>query len=486
MSRIHRQIDYSEFVQRVRRHRPSDLLLALARVAIAMRDREQWMNGLGRVVTPWALGLAAKESIISGNQHREPGVSEADVLQICQAAANVRDPLGSDSSLGDVASFFTRTSHEQFPFQMSPFEEIARTQAIYVDALAATSLTHLSAETLASALGCAPITLAGVGWLAAVGAQMNEGYFSPGWLHQPNFGPICEVIPREVILDVFKRHFVSSAGQMRSSIRQNRVPELLRRWEFNPLQARPFMAMQDGRCLAPQPAYAFHKLYPDSIYYAVAPALGPDFTNDLGRIFQTYVGRQLREFSDAVVLDEIEYARGQRSVDFIVIWPDAVLLVEAKTTRLTAAARLGSARLSVDLDRTIGEGFEQLQQTYGLIRDRHPAFASVPLDRPVLGMIVTLEPYWMANSPLLRDLMTVPAPSIPTMVASCRDLEHVVGAWSGGGAASTLLEVYTDPERSRSNLGTALPASALKRKNRLLEEAWKHIPWSDPGEEMAA
>ncbi|HUP68582.1 MAG TPA: hypothetical protein VM142_02085 [Acidimicrobiales bacterium] len=477
LSRTFQQISYDEFVQRVRRHRPSELLPAIAAAAIEMRDRELWMRS--RVLVPWALGLAAKEAIVSGNEHRPGGVTRKDIVQICEAVAKIRDPLGTSADTGSVASFMTRVSHEQFPFQMSPFEEIARTQALYVDALAAAPTKRLTPALLSSALGSDPTDFAGVGFLLAVGAQLNSGYFDLRWLEQPNFVEICEVLPAELIRAVFKLEFATTAQAVRERVGRVRPPGDLKRHEFNPLRSRPFVEMSDGRHLAPQPAYAFHKLEPNAVYYAVAPRLGPDFTNDLGITFETYIARQLDQLDDVAVVPEIEYEDGRRSVDWFLVFGEVVVFVEAKITRLTESARLGTSTLGQDLDRTIGEAFEQIGRSLGLVQAAHPAFSAIPSDRPHVGLVITLEPYWMANSLQTRSLMTKPPPDIPTLVASSRELEQWIADHPTGGG-QVLHEIAIDAERRTWNLGLALPPRPGDRaKNRLLQRAWDRLPWRD-------
>ncbi|HLX88190.1 MAG TPA: hypothetical protein VKR22_07010, partial [Acidimicrobiales bacterium] len=82
-------ITYREFVQRVRRHRPSDLLPALAATAIQFRDLEAWKAD--RVRLPWALAAAAKACIVAGNEDRPAGVTERDVIEVCAAYNALED-----------------------------------------------------------------------------------------------------------------------------------------------------------------------------------------------------------------------------------------------------------------------------------------------------------------------------------------------------------------------------------------------------------
>jgi hypothetical protein len=92
-------ITYADFLQRVRRYRPSELLPALAATAVQFFERDTW--AADRVRLPWAIAAAAKASIISGNEYRSLGVSDEDVYEICTAYNALDNPLTNNA--GDVS-----------------------------------------------------------------------------------------------------------------------------------------------------------------------------------------------------------------------------------------------------------------------------------------------------------------------------------------------------------------------------------------------
>jgi hypothetical protein len=85
-----------------------------------------------------------------------------------------------------------------------------------------------------------------------------------------------------------------------------------------------------------------------------------------------------------------------------------------------------SSTLGAELNRTISRAFEQLDTTAGLIRSGHAALTVVPDDRPIYGLVVTLEPYPFINAPFARDELQVSPPSIPIAVTSIQDFERLV------------------------------------------------------------
>lgn len=467
-------IHYEEFVQRVRRHRPSDLLPAIASTALQFSDPAAWTAE--RIRTPWALAGAAKASIVAGNEDRPAGVTERDIIEICAAYNALEDPLtcDADNLSGTVGAFMVRLSHEQFLPQQSLFEEISRLSALFhcVDTLDTEILNSALIEQL---LGCTLTQFVQSGFVIATGATKSAGFFDPNWdslWHGP--GAVNARFPMATVSNVFHQHFLTDFAQFRKTARRwTQSDKTLRQHEFNPLVSRPFVTLPDGRHIAPQPQYCFQRLSPAAVYYAGIERLNnvdaDAFTRDIGALFQHYVGRQLGLLPNATVTPEIHYGHDQRSVDWFVIFDDLVLLIEAKTTRLSNLARMGGTALQGDLDRSLGRAFRQLRRTEQLIADGDPAFSVLPTDRPRIAIIATLEPYWSANSTHIRQLL--PEPPLPVTVASIREVEHLVDVIRTHGGPQVLREVLADPDRRHWNLGNALPADPLPH-NSILADAW--------------
>ena len=73
------------------------------------------------------------------------------------------------------------------------------------------------------------------------------------------------------------------------------------------------------------------------------------------------------------------------------------------------------------------------------------AFDHIPKDLPMLGLVATLDPWYMANS-MAREFL--PATDIPTMVASVREVEHLVGIGQRRPVSGVLSEIMRpDDER---------------------------------------
>lgn len=471
------QSSFYEFEQRVRRHRPSELLPVIAETAVELFETDAFMRN--RVALPWSLGAAARTSIVAGNEHRPSGVTRNDVLEICRLYNDSADPLTRhrDDDSDTIAAFLVRTGYEQFAAQQSLSEEITRPIALFerIDEL---ETEILNQGFLSSVLGCSLLDFLDSGLIIALGSRFMRGFFDPRarelWV-----GPhaINTEFPMETVTEVFNRHFVASFDEIKQRTDRWRQDDpRLRRFEYNPLTSRPAVMLPDGKPLVPQPHFAFQRVSVSAIYYAATESLdrhdGDKFTRDLGVAFQDYVGRQLSLIPDVEVLPEVLYDNDQRSIDWFVIFDDLVVLVEAKTTRLPVFARMGTNSLAEDLERSIGRAFCQVARTDRLLAENHPAFASVPKERPRRGLVVTLEPYWAVNTPHVRRMLPHDSGE-EIAVASIRSIEHFVciARVEGPSVVSRLLmspgDEWTTIERPQ------LPPGV--ERNPLLEASWERL-----------
>ncbi len=473
-------IRYDEFVQRVRRHRTRDVLEAAAGASIILTERDYGQRPdvpFTNNVQHWSLAAVAKAAIVADNDHRSRPVTHLDLEQMCQAFISVEEPFTQEPNApGSLAAFLIRSAYEQFPSQSSVFEELARTEALLTEAASATDQDIITPEFWCDALGCSLTDFVGVALLLNIGALMNAGYYDPGWLAQPNFGPILDQLPKQVIEPVTARHFLTSRESFRRTADAHRLADRhLRRFEFNPLAVHPFVQQPDDRYIAPCPRYALTRASPTGLYYIGLEHEGTRFTQALGKVFEHYVGSQLQLLQPEFALHDVEYKRGQRAADWVVVLPETVLIVEAKATPITAGARVGTERLQQDLERTPGRAIEQIDRTATLIMDRHPAFRDIPNDRPLIGLVITLEPYFQSNSDLVWS--SRPETKTPVMVAASRELEALVTI-TDVGVDEVLVDLVADEELSRWNLGNAV-AKHQRGRNAILDQAWDRYPFRE-------
>jgi hypothetical protein len=389
-----RDYSYREFSDYARRFNQVGLLTEIARTALALPDSAA--DPRYRRTLPWALAGLAKASICHGNPHRSTEVARNTVLFGCFMYNNLRPEELGQAELKTAFGILVRIAYEQFPYQESVYEELARVEAFFGGYSSRKPLEVLhDKQALAGLLGAPLRRAAGVALLLYASAQMNGGFFDPVWMDHANFADVLAVVPRQDIMSVIDAVFAGGFDDFRRQAAQAPPLPFLDRYTFNPLTARPLVRLDDGRLLAPVPQLISRKLSPAELYYLGLQRWDLPFARDMGELFEDYVGRQLSALPGVTVHPEIEYADGRNTilgVDWIVVADDSVLLVEAKATRVPAAARAGEATAEESFKRTLGKAFNQISRTHEAIRAGRPEFAAIPAGRPVHGLVATWTP----------------------------------------------------------------------------------------------
>lgn len=148
------KVSFEQFVQVVRRRRPSDLLPALAAIAAAAPDGKYNLNSPTEF-PPWAVSLIARESILRGNEHRNAGLRPKDLADLYNAHANIYEPA-HETGEDILLPILTRFVYQQFPYQESVYEEIARTHALLIEPLADLDLEVLTEDAWKGVFGAPP------------------------------------------------------------------------------------------------------------------------------------------------------------------------------------------------------------------------------------------------------------------------------------------------------------------------------------------
>src|SRR5664280_3791077 len=161
-----------------------------------------------------------------------------------------------------------------------------------------------------------------------------------------------------------------------------------------------------------------------TVYHLGQERWGDAFTRDLGLVMQAYVGEQFNLMHPEGVLPDVEYRPSQRAVDFVIVLPDIVLLVEVKSARVAVPGRLNLGSFVRDVERDVGKAFRQISHTSRLITDGHQAFASVPPNRPLRGAVITAEPHHLINATAIRA--NLPQPAVPTVVLGLGEFEELI------------------------------------------------------------
>jgi hypothetical protein len=342
------------------------LLPAIARASAALGE-PPYSNAVKNQMPPWGLAAAARESLLHGNEHRSKPV-DALALQALmrkfQIAMDLDDTDVEDENF--LVRLMTRMTYEQFPYQESMFEELARSHAWMVEGLPDVETTVITEGSLAAMLDGVPLREAiGATFVLQVGAAQNGGVYKQSWLDQPNFAEVLKIYPRSNIEKMAAR-LTTTPEAFRAAFQEHSVgTATAARFDYNPLVATPFVDLGEGEPLAPATRLILRTVTPGGLYYAAWAEHGKAFADDLGGLFEHYIGRQLKLIDGAEVEPEIVFGKGggNKSVDWFVILPNLVILVEVKSRRLGPAARAGDAALFSSLGDTLGGARKQLTRT---------------------------------------------------------------------------------------------------------------------------
>lgn len=470
-------VPFGEFRQLVRRIRPSVLLPALAALTLAefTGPYADWMRF---TAPPWAVAAAARESILWGNEHRGDTIDPEYLRRLFNTYSNISEPKPDPGDGVDALAMLTRLAYDQFPYSESIFEEVSRTHALMVEGAETLDLEVLNEPDAWVRMVGAPVGQAvGATFLLQTAANVNAGWYDQRWLDRPDLQPLYDLWPRAVI-EQRAADLTHTVGTFKADY-ESKPSVGDERFGYNPLTARPFLCMPDGRSLAPQPRLILRTVTPGSLYYRGMDIYGEAFGRDLGKMTERYVGQLLTNIAPTPeVHPEVRYGKGngQASTDWFLVLPSAVVMFEVKSSRYGLRERAAVPGYESRITTLLSKALGQLAVTSERLDDGHQRFAHVPSDRPRVGIIVTAEPYYLANSGWMRDRLK-PTP-FPTLIASLRDLERLT-ALPLDQVESQLLAIANDPERSTWNLANSLQGIPVG-PNPVLQRAWDIYPW--PGE----
>lgn len=318
--------------------------------------------------------------------------------------------------------------------------------------------------------------------VAAAGARwdgrLSEMFKWPG----PEPGEVQKYMPWapihfDVISTATKNNFIADTSQVKAL--QAAAPEVggeMRRFGFNPLLSKPVITgVVPTVSLIPVPHLLVRKASPLGVYFAGMQKWGVEFSQDVGTFLEAYVGRQL-ELSGGQVAPAAEYRRSgakAETVDWSVVFNDVVFLVEVKSVRPTEPVRVGDSAAATELTRMLSKAIKQVNTTTKMVLERHPALGHIPNDRPVVGLVVTLEPFHTVNSPLLDQWL--PKADVPLSVCSVAELEHLMQI-ADASVGTAVLTAITDPDKAGWSIRTAVGHHSPGR-NPVLDAGYEALPW---------
>lgn len=378
------------------------------------------------------------------------------------------DPLKDPS----VAEILVPLAYEQFPHQKPVFAELARTAALLLDEESDREWPwhEIFGMPLTNMVRAAMIVHT---WVAT-----NGGRWDPAILDVEHMQEIFQrAAPRDEIVGAVNYLSITVDQARAHPTNAIAVPRQVERYRYNPLSSKPLVDLGAAGIWAPVVSMVIRAISVGNIYYPAISEWGSDFSNDLGRRTEKYVGRLLRLIGQDRVLAEVSWGKPERrSVDFIWVADGAVILVESKSARMSLAGRTDMKEMAKTAQRYLVQGRDQIDATANMIRQQHPAFASLPNDRPVIGLVVTSEPFYLGNALIPENGRPSDTPS---HVISLAELEHLV-CYREDQIVPELLQLAQDPKQREWSMATTFKRLPTPPRNPILDGAYRRFDLIDP------
>jgi hypothetical protein len=461
-----------------------DSLLVLAATTSASLANDEIPDSMRRLgFTPWNVADVARTALAWGRFEGKRADSEV-LLQLSNMNVQITDAPSEEMDPSErLARILARTFFEQFPSQRSDLAEFARTILLF----GSTAETPPDFTPEAMTQGWFENATDGLTldeyvesiFLISVGAINNNGQFDPDWLDGPQFKAIEDLLSLDAVRKTFEDRLLTTVDDFRAANRasQESLPDNEKKYGFNPLDDKPFIVGVAPTPITPAVHAVIAKARPPAIYHLGVEAYGEAFTHDLGPIFQHYTGRQLELVSgDRTVLPEVAYGpRKERlnSCDWFLDLPGLLVLIECKARQPIESLRTGSADWLESVEGSIGKGIRQLNRSNAHIDRISDASEAVDHTKRRVGLVVTLEPFYLNQNPFIWDRLG--ARDLPIGVISVSELESLVCL-----DAEELTQVLTDAADTAVD-GTLLlvdalnTAAATERENSLLVETWDAV-----------
>lgn len=316
-------------------------------------------------------------------------------------------------------------------------------------------------------------------FLIFVGARMNRGIFDLHWLEGPHFAELGEVIDLDAVRRTFNEYLVTTPKAFKEENRkwQDPLPSPQKKYAFNPLQDKPIIEIEPGTTVAPWVQAILMKALPPSIYFMGLRAYGNAFSRDLGHIYQHYVGRQLRQIGvPSSVIPEVAYGpktSRRDSCDWFLDLPGVLVLIECKARQPIESLRVGGDDWMRSIEESIHKGINQVNRSNADIEKIAALNPEIDVEKPRVGLVITLEPFYINNNPLLQE--ELPAADVPVAIISVGELEMLVCA-DADEIARALLEAPRSAANGIMRLAPALDVPT-KLENSLLMQTWESLPF---------
>ena len=478
-----RRVPYRKFAQAVRKYDTQRLLDKIAGVSaqLASSDfgltNERW-NSDGPV-RQFTLAGVARAAIVETGRRRKPTphrpVTDSELAELCSLAIEVDHPDlpqtgGIDNSA--YARLFARMTYQQAVFDSSDFANIVRSLGLLAehphpirgmpttdDWKLALGVSLTDYMTIVFQLASNAVTYGGLLTKDRIRELHELGFFSSADL--------------DTVLTLIHDQLARDVGSLANEGRSSERPHL-QMWSYNPLLGHPLIDGGADGFVVPVINCLLQKITPLGLFFTGIDLFGADFPRAMGDSFEQYVGAHLSllKAAGAVIYPEITYGRdSKKTIDYFVILDEVVLLVEVKSFRPTADARAGLDAGLTELASKVQSARNQVDKTAKLLDTGITEVAAIPTDRPVRGLVVTIEPLHHIDTFFYADML---GPNvIESSTASAHDLERVCAQLAKqDDAGERILRALTFDDPTPASITRAVEDLQLER-NPVSDALWK-------------
>ena len=475
-----RTITHSQYIALVRKW-DRDNLIRGAASASAQNNGATIKDGVQSDYLPWNISGMAVTAICRGTAGG-PTPSNTELQELIWQFGNVFDNAEVNEDDTDVARMIARIAHQQMPFQKQLLNQWARPQALFADTpFPANYKPEVMVEGwLEDLLDCTLSEFIGSAFALWASAIAVDGKYGRS-VWDGSLDPLLKILPLSRIDEIGLRHFVTDVPGIKSARRAAQKPgDGSEKWAYNPLIYRPFLRdIEEGMWIAPSTDLLTQKASALGIVYEGIERWGTKFSRDLGRLFESYVGRNLALTSGATLVGEIGYGTKKsprRSTDWFWVFDSLVVLVEVKAGAPNQSTRQSVGEVFAGLTDKFSKAIKHLDQTASALISDRVAFASIPADRPIVGLVVTLGDFPTAEMGYAYGVFGTS--NIPVAFIHSGELEALV-------AQETELIVSVIREAADAtgpnNLidSNRLKPRLKKVRNEIIEKAWGSNPVLD-------
>jgi hypothetical protein len=459
--RNNRAVSYADFRQACRAYRPSELLPFLAQYSARLHGIEPLETQKLRHVAPWDVAVVARENLLWGNEHRSRPVDGGVIPKLFNLLRDLTH-YGPNPTLSEIV---VPILNDQSLLQGNPYSDTSRTIAIL-----GTGWDDFPEYDWTPAFGLTLPQMVRATHLLSVFASRGEGRLDLDAFWSPL---LDEQLAPRAELDLALKFLTRTPEQHKAHAREAGVFNLAAgQYDYNPLRTAPFVDFGPSiGIIAPEPRLVAHAVSITNLYFVGPKYFGEKaFHKELGERVESYVGRQLSLIEGADVFGELPINRkNDMSMDWFLVLPEVIVLVECKSARLSAKALAGNVdQIRAAVERYITKGREQIDRTAAAIRSGERRLSRVPNDgRPILGIIVTAESMPMANSGMPEYGKQG---DIPTMVATVAEIEALV-TMPLVEMGPRLIKLFADQDRRTWGFAAALGEGMDPRANPILKTA---------------